>query len=56
MTTATGNSRVVTLDAPTKSQTARSPLSLGWRRFLAHRMAIVGALILLAIVLYILVG
>jgi peptide/nickel transport system permease protein len=56
VTTATGNARVATLTAPTTAAVARSPRSLAWRRFLAHRMAIVGGLILLAIVIYILVG
>jgi peptide/nickel transport system permease protein len=35
---------------------ARSPLALAWRRFRAHRMAIVGALIMLLIALYVIIG
>lgn len=42
----------------TQSKTAesRSPLTLAWQRFLAHRMAVVGTLILVLIVLYIVIG
>jgi peptide/nickel transport system permease protein len=43
-------------EAPRKTINAHSPAELVWRRFTAHHMAIVGAFILLAIILYIVVG
>jgi peptide/nickel transport system permease protein len=42
--------------ARSKTVNAHSPAELVWRRFAAHRMAIVGALILLSVVLYIVIG
>jgi peptide/nickel transport system permease protein len=56
MAATTDNTTIVSLRAQDSAVDTRSPLALAWRRFRAHRMAMVGALIMLAIILYILVG
>jgi peptide/nickel transport system permease protein len=56
MAATTNNSSIVSLKAHDQAVEARSPLSLAWRRFRAHRMAIVGALVMLVIALYVLIG
>ena len=48
--------RVVTLTDQQSMGEERSALAVFWRRFSAHRMAIVGLVIMSAIVLYILIG
>lgn len=47
---------VVSLKTRDKTTEPRTPLSLAWRRFRAHRMAIVGAVILVLIGIYIIGG
>lgn len=47
---------VVALRDQTGPKQPTSLMALGWRRFRAHRMAIVGAIILLLIVLYVVLG
>src|SRR5262245_33387476 len=56
MTAATDKSTIVSLREQGESVDTRSPLSLAWRRFRAHRMAMLGAVILLAIGIYVIVG
>src|SRR5690349_14380638 len=53
---ATTDNTIVSLKAQDRMVEARSPLALAWRRFRAHRMAIVGALIMLLIALYVIIG
>ena len=48
--------RVITLGDPQEQDEERSALAVFWRRFSAHRMAVVGLVVMCAIALYILIG
>jgi peptide/nickel transport system permease protein len=56
MAATTDKTTIVSLKQREGSVEARSPLALAWRRFRAHRMAIVGALVMSGIVAYVLIG
>jgi peptide/nickel transport system permease protein len=56
MAATTDKTTIVSLKHQDEMIDTRSPLALAWRRFRAHRMAIVGALIMLVIVIYVLIG